>query len=529
MSKKSKMVEWTCKNKKMGFMVLVVFFVAMLVLHNFVELYGDDFWYGTYSHLNLFKCVTETANLYLVSNGRLIVNILISIFLYGNVFVWRVVHPILLTLFIYIVAKILSNDNFSFNVSVILGCVFFMMIDVLVSQEAIYWLTGSLNYIIPTFLILLHFYLFNSYVTNKNSFFRKNNLGFLLPLIAIFTTMQVEQSSFVSCGLVILLLGYRFFFKKEKLDMVMILDLFVNIACFLLIVFAPGSLSRLGVEQAQSQSQFTVIAHNLKYFVQLFFTYRPYQIFNIIYLFFLTISLSNKFKKDNKLQKGYLLLSMMAIFAFITIMLKSSIGNQFVFREFVFDSFIKFALVAFAIIVFFGSQVIYCIYTFKEKNPYPSIFLLAGWGVQLMMICVPTMGYRTTLITHCMLWFVLFPIIIDILRIRKKNNDNLFFNATFIFCIAFFTFFYQWWYHVDGYSKNSKILRENEKIMLQHKKENYKGVDKIELMLPETQAYRWMMPYESEGHKRVFREFYNIPVDVEIQYLDKESNVVITF
>lgn len=77
--------------------------------------------------------------------------------------------------------------------------------------------------------------------------------------------------------------------------------------------------------------------------------------------------------------------------------------------------------------------------------------------------------------------------------------------------------------------KTVKYLEKMKKIMLQHKKENYKGVDKIELMLPETQAYRWMMPYESEGHKRVFREFYNIPVDVEIQYLDKESNVVITF
>ena len=207
---------------------------VMLALHRLLYMCGDDFYYAAFSNGGIGEFFRRHAEHYMLVNGRAFVHFTVSLLLIPGIHLWRVLNPFLIAATVFLMAKASgARERGDKNFAFVFGAALFLAIPVGVAAEAIYWLDGSINYLMPcaAFLLTHHLYRRSFDVGAK---------AWYLPPLAFLSAATIEQAGLVCVGLLAAESLSRVFLQKQKLRPVHIAALAAAAAGWLTVMLSPG-------------------------------------------------------------------------------------------------------------------------------------------------------------------------------------------------------------------------------------------------------------------------------------------------
>lgn len=184
----------------------IIFFILTFVLTFLINInicyLGDDFYYKTFTNGDFADYINSNITHYLEVNGRVIVHILASFFLWINFNFWKIFNSLMLAGIVYFGSKLASYKSKNKYALLNSNVIFFSgvcFLDILITRQSVYWLTGSFNYVYPILMLLSYWYFLVR--------FNNENMGFVLTLIlSFFASATVEQISAMVFGLTLLVI-----------------------------------------------------------------------------------------------------------------------------------------------------------------------------------------------------------------------------------------------------------------------------------------------------------------------------------
>lgn len=504
------------KIEKSSKIITIIFLFLTYILHYYIFLCGDDFMYGTFSHKNILNSV---GNYYFTGNGRWFINIMDSCILFFDKYLFMLLNPLLIILFVYLLVKItmIITDKKNFNQLFIVGLLFVSSMNILLSREVLYWITGMMNYLFPSILFLGSYY---CYLRNKRELQENHKLEFkwklLFFILSFFSGASVEQFSLMYCGVVTLDLGYRFL-KKDKIYKFEWFGYLLSIIGLCTILFAPGNFIR--VEAAKNKNSLFIKILDLIYN-----NYNSIVVSNIILIIsLLSFFISEKFRKSrflvyiNRINIGMVLVRLILTH----INLLQSLNNKLIFIN----------------IVFFFIILINIVYNDLQQNNRVILFSLffVGIGSQIMLLISEIWGFRISFSMYIIFYiFILYliskfdskliPLMISAILLLdfncilsiilmififclKEKINNKIANVLICSCIIMFQI------------QNIKGYRDNSCIHIDNTNEAYSNKEIIYIKSFKNDLYGWTNPPFSKFHENYFRKYYSINKNVEIKYL----------
>lgn len=551
MKKKIKFIE-----KNYEWILLIIFLGIMLYIHNFIYLGGDDYIYGSYTKGTINEFFQSHINHYRFKNGRAIVHFIVTLFLKFDVYIWRIVNPLIIASLVILISKVTYVDKDKYKKSVVLSIILISFISINISREAIFWLDGSVNYLYPMLLFLLNVYLV------KKTIYEDKKLWYL-PIIGFISGATVEQAGLMTIGMVFLKIIEEVFIKKKSINKIIYVSFISTIIGYLTVILAPGNLIR-------SSKQSPEIIGNM---VQLF---RYNFMSDKMYLFILLLMMSSILwlrsfiksgynKKINKLLTNIMIINIVIysmITSFTTIVTK--LASRFSSNIQIFDSLwqatslldrnnifggILWAIAAISVCITIATLVYEgIIIVIKDKSMTLLSFVIVAVGAQFMMIISPIFGYRTVFPTLIVWIIVIIMSIINnlgnkyilpmILICAMLTLDNSYIKiigilAIFIIiilkrkihlkyintvCIVILTALsiVNFGRLILGFKENSPIHEYNISKIEEYKENNFQG--ELNLKKAKNFEYRYTMIYESEPHVSSFKKYYGLPEDTIINF-----------
>ena len=139
-------------NKILGIVPFVTLFIFMIILHRFEKMQiGDDHWFQQVTPNYTFLGYVKWR--YLTWSGRVSVESVLYFIFRDNGSLWKVINPIVITLFAYGISRIVVGNGICRNRKYIILncyiCIGWLFISNAVLQSSVLWITGSINYIWP--------------------------------------------------------------------------------------------------------------------------------------------------------------------------------------------------------------------------------------------------------------------------------------------------------------------------------------------------------------------------------------------
>ncbi|WP_238884669.1 DUF6056 family protein [Clostridium sp. YIM B02551] len=205
------------KSKK--YSVLLALLILMLIVHHYIFLYADDLYYcrdASVGLRNLPHFIYGVLN----ENGRVWVHLLLLAIVKYNVFLFRIINPIIITLTALLVSKIcldsgVVNKQSTKNFLIATSCasMFFILLPIEVSNTTIYYAACSLNYLVPTAVTIIYAYLlYNDYLKDTDKYKSK----WWIVLLAFFAGSSTQQAGMIAIGFTVLITLYFKIFRGKK-------------------------------------------------------------------------------------------------------------------------------------------------------------------------------------------------------------------------------------------------------------------------------------------------------------------------
>lgn len=456
------------------FFALLTFIFVFIATYN-VYLFGDDYYYITFTQGNFENFITHHINHYKFDNGRAIVHFLVSIFLSVNLIWWKLFNSFMLASIVYFGSRISSKNT------LISGLIFFLgvcAIGINVSRQSIYWLTGSFNYVYPLFLLFSYWYFLLKYKEKK-----KNTI--LMCLFSFLASATVEQGAMMVLGLNTLL-GIQDLLINKKIDRKYLMILISSLLGASSVILSPATFIRYTVENHEELSFGIKIIYLIKYLINSY-------IFSIWMIpFNLSFILLGMTKFKNIFIKIFLFSSVIVlIYGVFSNSLNSVIDIGKIFE--IIYIVLSYGLITLKIIL----------EEFKEMNKSSLKFSIATIlfiGSQLMLVVSSTYGDRNLL-------FGIFMLILMIAYLANDFDIKQFYLNSYalniaIFLISFIAIKNQITI-INGYYKSHIIELENIK------KINSNNSKELLLEKPDIN-YTWSMPYVSDYHKYYYKIYYHL-------------------
>ena len=240
-------------NKKI---YLLSIFLILLTLMIITPISGDD--YGNYISTNgTLKSALDLAISYYNSlEGRFIGRIIIMYTTYHKI-IWNIITPLLFTLLISSISKLLNKTS-----SLILLIISLLLVNTDMFAQSYTWLAGSITYLYPTCLTV--FYFITIYKKNNNY---KYYDYILLTILSILIPMFVENIGCIFVlGNIILLLTTSI--KERKINLYYLINTILSIIFIIIMLKSPGSASRSLTENLEFNNLNIIekILHNIPNF-----------------------------------------------------------------------------------------------------------------------------------------------------------------------------------------------------------------------------------------------------------------------
>ena len=223
--------------------IIIIFsaaYIILLILHRFIYLMGDDFYYGSFASGGLGDFIEMHAQHYLRVNGRALVHFIVSALLVFGVYLWRVINPAVILLTLYFIYKIAFKNQKKRGESpesLIIIILLFFLFGADVLRQGVYWLDGSVNYLYPMLMVFLSYDLY----INPPA---KTRLRYAVFFISGATT---EQAGLILFGLFFIDALHCGLILKTKINKSKIFALLFVLSGYLTVILAPGTFERLKI------------------------------------------------------------------------------------------------------------------------------------------------------------------------------------------------------------------------------------------------------------------------------------------
>ena len=448
-------------------------FIFTFIVNNNVYMFGDDYFYVTFSQGTASEFWEHHLRHYTLDNGRAFVHFLASIFLSVDLIWWKIFNSLVLSGITYFGSKIASKDTF------ISGFIFFFgicAIDIYISRQSIYWLTGSFNYVFPIFLLLVYWYYLLKLKESKKYLCLICFLGFI-------SSATVEQVAMMAFGLTLLFV-IKEYIATRKLNKHLLVVLLFSLIGAASVILSPATFERYKLENADASPLSERINLLVAFLVDSFFSTKWIFPANICF-----ILLAYKKIKETIKNKIVLILFLFSI-PVITYNVYASVASET----------LKTALSFYLLLTYIFAIIVISIQEIKEIKTSPLTFTIASIlliGSQIMLIASAVYGNRN-LVCGIFMFFLIIGYLAETIELTKKSIFSYF----AILIIGYLSISNQISI-ANGYRESHRIENKNiEKIITN-------SSEKLILEQPDI-TYTWSMPYVSEYHEHYYKKYYNI-------------------
>lgn len=320
-------------NKSKLLVAFILFMLVFLIHHNVKILEGDDTVNRAYFndiHGYIIKLFTQWS-------GRIVLFIILVIMLNINIIFFKIFNSIVILLFIYAVRYIVlmfnddNKEDEKSNKLLFFTLALFLMMPIPMMQNAVLWLTGSFNYLVPTTALFITIIPFIKIVLNKQI----NMKEYLLYVpIAILAANTEQTSAILVCFSTIMLIMNKFKIKKS----IIFYYIFI-VVLSIIFLNAPGNVARLDQTYSKHIHDFAMFSGFDKIYQGTVLTLNSlinknnFIIIVLSLLVFINICKSADSKKYEKIISGipfiYILLSKLPVNNIMSVLVTDEINYEF--------------------------------------------------------------------------------------------------------------------------------------------------------------------------------------------------------
>lgn len=265
---------------------LLLFLLSLLLFSQVKIVAGDDeIFAAMHLHYSLPQYILMR---YQTWSGRLFIEALLYYFTSPAFFLWKWLCALSITAsafvlytFVHFGRNLSRQENF---IAATLSCCSFFLINSAILSPSVFWVTGALNYLIPTTLGLIAFLPFFFSLQKENYQPRKTLVLYLAA--AILTALGEEQVSLCLVGFSVLVIVYLFY-TKRKISKSLWIILAVTLVFQIFSFTAPGNELRAASEISRWFPGYNAVSIATKLNLSAFFIINT--LINQTYLLFLLL------------------------------------------------------------------------------------------------------------------------------------------------------------------------------------------------------------------------------------------------
>lgn len=225
---------------------LLLFTITNIYILFNINLMADDSWYKRMADCSLPMMLDFFKWHYANENGRLLAHVFAVLFLKNKVtfIMWKALLAGSLIFYCLLIAK-LSAPSYKKG-SLTLAVFLYMTVTFGIYATAVYWLTGSFNYFIPTLMLLLLMYV--SINKPKSPF---------IIIWSFFCGATMEQTGIMAIGWFVLI-TLDCIVKRTKFDIYPILCAISSAVGYATVILAPGTSTRVSNQGFQGFRLMTI-------------------------------------------------------------------------------------------------------------------------------------------------------------------------------------------------------------------------------------------------------------------------------
>ncbi|HIR74276.1 TPA: hypothetical protein IAB95_02100, partial [Candidatus Ventrenecus avicola] len=486
----------------------------LLIQHQFVWLYHDDYAYASLSYVDignvgnqfgLGKLFEFLFVHYMKWGGRILCFFVECSLLRFGLPVYRFVQSLVIVFIFYFIYKILlSKTKLKDYQLAFLVISMYGFLDIMLLRNSIFWASASVSYLFP----LLPFFAL-VYVTQKKS----KNYIISASILGFFAAFSQEQIAAMTIAYNIFYILIEWFFKKRK-DKKQFIFFVFSLLGFCILMLAPGNQMRL-----DTTSSFA----NLNLFQKLMTTVPAiisgvFATYNGMFLtlFFIVVFIIS-FINLTKYRSNFFV-KLCSISNFIVVLLSLFMENNNYFTYFTSmttNSTILFLINLIYLFQLLGVILSVCYYFYKEKKFLFMELFLAGLVSLAVMLFAPYYPPRSSIPFIFVMFVPIIYIIGNVIAKVPKLSNILIFTLCIIAFINYATI-------VRGYFKNNEVNQYNDSLLVASSKKIQNGdeIDTIILKKLHDPTYGGDMPYyeNCEYILEWMKNYYSIPRDVDIIY-----------
>ena len=477
--------------------IYILTFAFFVIILSLAPISGDDWGNYPVGQQGLHMVLSVAKGMYFSWEGRFISRIFIYILTYHHI-LFVIATSGLLTLVVYIANKILGNVKN--KVVYFIPLILLLLLNTSSFSQTYTWVAGSVTYLYPAVIVLAYFY----YLYQKKEFKFSKIEYFILLVVNIITPMFVENIglAFVFGNILWLIMNRKA--DKRELVKFSILTIF-SIAALAIMLLSPGTASRTTTEaEFYSLSLIGRIVYNIPNLIGYAITR------NIVVLIMMSLAIVYVLKlKQVKLYKIilFLIIPILGVIQNIYMMIPFDFNSYFnkyveLWGAFNVDRWYFIFYWVFFVGLFFYS-IIYLVKNEKERNFLVFLVLIAGCALGSMLV-VPVWGERVAIFTE-----IIFLIVS--LRILKDSFNPKFNKLIYAFLVILLIYFIFMFSLIFSMNKDREDYIEKQ---LQN--ENVKQVEVYDQII----SYIWTRGPWGEYHSKVFKTYYNIDQDIELEIVN---------
>ena len=515
------MKKMLCSHKSV--IIFILFFGLVLLQHQFLWLYHDDYGYASLSYAyNVEEVIGQNFSIsqlfsflighYNVWGGRILYFFIECVSLKIGLPFFRLLQSLVLTgifYFIYkIVTKITKKEDWKIALA---SCLCYGLIEIMAFRDGLFWVSASVLYIFP----LLPFFAFVYFYTFQKE---KNSIWYTImnALLLFAASFSQEQIGIMAVGYIILFTIYEWY-QTKKINHKNLMMCIIGLVGFFILLLAPGNVARMHHSSTAGFYELSLLAkirQNLPQIVFANFGTRT-RIFSILFFIIVGYICMQNIRKN----RGIQILNDISIISCLIILVFTLYQKDgyFYYITHIMSSnlwyYLSFGTACIQLLFIFYSLAIY----FYDKS-YPILILIcASMMSQGSMIVAPGFASRSAFPFEFVMFLVFIYIFMDFMNQNKKFITPL----CVLLAVSVISIFNYTMITV-GYYQNNDYHQENDQILRTVSKEiqNGKEYGEIKLHKMKNDLYTGELPY-FDGYDYItywICEYYNLPNDVIITY-----------
>lgn len=520
------MLDWIKTHKTL--IVFIVFFLLVLIEHQFLWLYHDDYGYASLSYLGGFQ-PQESIGFHTTFQeifgflsfhyqnwgGRILYFLIECVLLKFGLESFRIVQSIVITGIFFLIYKMIVALTKKTDWKIALFTVLlYGVFEVMIVRSGIFWITASVLYLFPLlpFFGFVYWYVIKKEPQKRKWFFYLGN-AFLLFI----ATFSQEQVSVLALGFIILYTLYDWY-QEKRLSRKNSLLCLVGFVGFAILMIAPGnSIRALHPTSAAFYSLPLInkIANNTASIVTNNFG-TDTRIFTLLFLGVACYLSYLVFKKKWGLSKlnWISLISSGTIFAFSLYKSESYFGYFYHLSSQCWWHALMLVIFVLQLALILYSMTVYLL---KKNQPILLELFYAAIASQGAMLMAPYFPLRSALIFEIVMFIIFVYLFTDGYQTLKNKNQIYYFLVP-VALILLSNFLLV----TKGYARNDQTNRENHQKLLEvsEKIEAGEVVEKVKLSVLPDITYSAEQPY-MEGCDYILiwmKKYYHLPQEIEIIY-----------